>query len=127
MGPYSVMAVIPFRFLDLPREVRDNIYEATIFDFSPPDILLDFPDPDSVRFQKMNTNILLANRRAYWEARDVIVRRAQLVRISSSRPGAGDLSDLVAFCGLIGIDPISRNLCVMIHHSTYQDFAYLFL
>lgn len=94
-------AVTPFRFLDLPREVRDDIYEAAIFDLSPPDMFMKLEDPDSLRPRKMDTNVLLTSRQIYWEARDVIVRRAQLIMVSFERRNVDPFENLMtALSGL---------------------------
>lgn len=128
MNSHSVTAVTPFRLLDLPREVRDDIYEAAIFDLSPPDMFLRPRDPDSVRLRKMNTNVLLTNRQVYWEARDVIVRRGQLMMISIERHIFPDFKQvLMTLSGITGIDPMYRSLCIMGHCSMYQIPTYAFL
>lgn len=118
-------AVTPFRFLNLPREVRDDIYEAAIFDLRPPDMFLSIASPDSIRFRKMNTNIVLTNRQAYWEAQDVILRRGQLIMVSF--PGFTKFWSLTDSCGITGINPMYRSLCIMTHHSKLQISTYGFL
>lgn len=121
MDPDSVAAVTPFRLLDLPREVRDDIYEAAIFDLSPPDMFLRPKDPDSVRLRKMNTDVLLGNRQVYWEARDVIVRRGRLIMMSIQRDIFPDFEEvLTTLAGITPIDPMYRRLCILSHHSMYQ-------
>lgn len=123
MDPNSVTAVTPFRLLDLPREVRDDIYEAAILDLSPPDMFADpYPeDPDSLGLRKMDTNILLTSRQVYWEARDVVVRRAQLIMVSIWCWDFDEFVDLLKTVPVIaGIDPMYRNLCIMSHRSMYQ-------
>lgn len=130
MDPHSVAAVTPFRLLDLPREVRNDIYEAAILDLSPPDMFITpkAEDPDSLGLRKMNTNIFLTNRQVYWEARDVIVRRAQLVMVSIRCRNLRYLGNLLtALSVIVGIDPMYRNLCIMGHRSMYQILTCTFL
>lgn len=118
MWAQSVGAVAPFRFLDLPREVRDDIYEAAIFDLSPPDMFMRPQDPDSIRLRKMDTNVLLTSRQVYWESRDVIVRRAHLVMVSIEHRNIDLLEKLlIPLSGITGIDPMYHNFCVMTHRS----------
>lgn len=115
-------AVNPFRLLDLPREVRDDIYEAAIFDLSPPDMFWGQGDRD---LRKMDTNVLLTSRQVYWEARDVIVHRAQLILVSVKHWDVEILRNTLT--GITGIDPVYRNLCIMSHRSMYHIFTYTFL
>lgn len=128
MDPPLVTAVTPFRFLNFPREVRDDIYEAAIFDLSPPDMFMRPRDPYSRRRRKMDTNVLLTSRQVFWESRDVIVRRGQLVMVSIEFQDAADLEDLfTALSGFTEIDPMYYNLCVMKHRSKYQILTHRFL
>lgn len=121
-------AVTPFRFLNLPREVRDDIYEAAIFDLSPPDMFMRPRDPYSMRRRKMDTNVLLTSRQVFWESRDVIVRRAQLVMVSIELRDAAELEDLfTALSGFTEIDPMYYNLCVMKHRSKYHILTHRLL
>lgn len=119
MDPPSVTAVTPFRLLDLPREIRDDIYESSILDLSPPDMFINpHRHRNSLRLRKINTNVLLTNRQVYWEARDVIVRRAQLIMVSVWCWGSGYLGE--TFPRITAIHPMYRNLCIMSHRSMYQ-------
>lgn len=128
MESQLVTAVTPFRFLDLPREVRDDIYEAAIFDLSPPDMFMKPQDPDSLRLRKLDTNVLLTSSQVYWEARDVIVRRGQLIMVSFKHRNVFHFEKLLkALSGVTGIDPMYRNLCVMKHRSKYQILTHRFL
>ncbi|KAG6358575.1 hypothetical protein INS49_012093 [Diaporthe citri] len=121
MNPSSVVAVTPFRFMDLPQEIRDDIYEAAIFAFTPPGLLFSSGrDPSGWRY--MNTNILLTNRKVYWEALDVVVRRAQLVMVSGSpvyhqshMSCEVSMRILTDKSGITVIHPKYRNFCIM-HH-----------
>lgn len=127
MDPHSATAVAPLRLLDLPREVRDDIYEAVIFDLSPPDMFMKIDDPDSTQLRKMDTNILLTNRQMYWEARDVIIHRGQLIMVSTSFQDLKTIETcLMHTSGITPIDPIYRNLCIMSHHSRYLILTYTF-
>lgn len=75
----------PFRLLDLPREVRDGIYYGMLCDWRQVDTrgqtLLD----GRVRFAPMHlrieTNILLANKQIYQEAKLVLLKGNQFVHI----------------------------------------------
>lgn len=76
----------------------------------------------------MNIEVLLANRQVYWEARDVIVRRGQLIMISMERGIYGGFEEvLVTLAGITAIDPMYRRLCILSHHSMYQILTYEFL
>lgn len=127
MDPHLDTAVTPFRLLYLPREVRDDIYEVAIFDLSPSDMFMKFDDPDSIKLRNMNTNVLLTNRKMYWEARDVIIRRGQLNMVSTLRQLFKDFEAcLMQLSGFKRINPMYRNLCIMSHHSMYQILTYTF-
>lgn len=125
MDSHPMTAVTPFRLLDLPREVRDDIYEAAIFDLSPPDM---FWEEGDLKFRKMDTNVLLTSRQVYWEARDVTVHRAQLILVSVKHWDL-ELGITISrtLSGITGIDPMYRNLCIMSHRSMYHIFTYTFL
>lgn len=125
MDSHPMTAVTPFRLLDLPREVRDDIYEAAIFDLRPPDMF--WEEGDELR--KMDTNILLTSRQIYWEARDVTVHRAQLILVSVKQWDLETLGIGIwrTLSGVTGIDPMYRNLCIMSHRSMYHIFTYTFL
>lgn len=128
MDPHLAMVVDPFRLLDLPREIRDDIYEAAIFDLSPPDMFICPQDPDSIKLRRLNTNVLLTNRQVYWEAREVIIRRGQLIMVSTSRRDSESIeSCLMQTFGITPIDPMHGNLCIMSHYSTYRTLPYAFL
>lgn len=128
MDPSLVTAVTPFRFLKLPQEVRDDIYEAAIFDLRPLDMFMTPGDPDSIKLRKLNTNVLLTSRQVYWEARDVIIRRGQLIMVSLPRERFELFEEyIMALSGITRIDPRYGNLCIMSHHSMYQILTYKFL
>lgn len=76
----------------------------------------------------MDTNVLLTSRQVYWESRDVIVRRAQLVMVSIEYEDVVELEDIKrALSGITQIDPIYYNLCVMNHRSKYQILTHTFI
>lgn len=131
MNPNSVAAVTPFRFLDLPQEIRDDIYEAAIFDFTPPGMLFS-SGRDPPKWRHMNTNVLLTNRKVYSEALDVILRRAQLIMVSgphvypeACRPSEISIRILTQSSGITVIHPKYRNFCIMNHRSMYQNISSL--
>lgn len=81
----------------------------------------------------MNTNILLTNRKVYWEALDVIVRRAQLVMVSGPHVFQNphvipevSMRSLTDSSGLTVIHPKYRNFCIMNHQSMYQNISSAF-
>lgn len=126
MDSHPMTAVTPFRLMDLPREVRDDIYEAAIFDLRPPNLFWEKGD----ELQKMNTNVLLTSRQVYWEARDVTVHRAQLILVSVKHWDVGYFGFHIlenTLSGITGIDPMYRNLCIMSHRSMYHISTYTFL
>ena len=69
-----------FRFLNLPREIRDKIYGI---------LLCTFPPPESVTKGTMlskkdlHPNILRVNRQVYEESYDVILKKNRFVLVSS--------------------------------------------
>lgn len=70
-----------FRFLDIPREIRDKIYEH---------LLCTFPQPDSVTqgfklpMKDFTSGILLVNKQIYSESYDVMIKGNRFVRVSST-------------------------------------------
>ncbi|KAG6356279.1 hypothetical protein INS49_015666 [Diaporthe citri] len=75
----------PFRLLDLPREVRDEIYRGMLCDWrkdaAPGHILVN----GTVRFapmrRRIEANILLANKQIYQEAKLVLLQENQFVLV----------------------------------------------
>lgn len=81
----------PFRFLDLPIELRDDIYELAIFDIPVPDpdrglsLLMENPRTsleDELKAGKLHPNILLSSQQVFEEANSNILRRGQLVSVT---------------------------------------------
>lgn len=129
MDPNSKTAVTPFHLLGLPHELRNDIYEAAIFDLSPPELFMGHSNPNPFPLRNVNTNVLLTSRKVYWEALDVIMRRSQLIMVSATRlhPGLTISSELsvgvmAAWSGITMIHPKYRTLCIMNHRSMYQTF-----
>lgn len=87
-----------FRFLDLPLEVRNAIYNvllcspppATLRNIDQEDLL---PPPQGMAYftHPLDKNILLVNRQVHAEATDAMLRGNQLVRIRTSTATAGRL------------------------------------
>ncbi|KAL1801226.1 hypothetical protein ACET3X_001568 [Alternaria dauci] len=70
----------PFRFLDLPREVRDNIYSILLCTFPPPDsitrgIMLSKED--------FSPSILRVNKQIYSESYDIMIKGNRFVLVTS--------------------------------------------
>lgn len=63
--------------------------------------------------QKIDTNILLANRQTFAEAKEIILRRAHLVKVVTSNV---DLSRRLCASQLCLLDAKYSNLCVMTHY-----------
>lgn len=75
-----------FRFCDLPREIRNQIYRELLCDFEPPSPTVDasymfafMPDRHTI-----DTAILRTSTSIYQEAYDVMVKTNRFVRITSS-------------------------------------------
>lgn len=126
MDPETTTPIAPFDLLGLPRELRNDIYEAAIFDLSPPEMFLFQAEITNFAYRNMNTNILLTNRKLYWEARDLIVRRGQLVIVSATLLHSGSIHEprtpvdiLTGWSRITVIHPKYRNLCIMEHRSMY--------
>lgn len=75
----------PFRLLDLPREVRDEIYRGVLCDWQKDAALGHVLVQGRVQFARMcrriEPNILLANKQIYQEAKLVLLQENQFVRI----------------------------------------------
>lgn len=87
-----------FRFLDLPLEVRNAIYNVLLC--SPPPATLRnidledlLPPPQAMAYfaHPLDKNILLVNRQVHAEAMDAMLRGNQLVRIRANTATAGRL------------------------------------
>ncbi|KAG6363962.1 hypothetical protein INS49_009065 [Diaporthe citri] len=63
--------------------------------------------------QKIDTNILLANRQTFAEAKEIILRRARLVKVTTTNI---DLSRRLCASQLSLLDPKYSNLCIMTHN-----------
>lgn len=79
---------IPFRFLDLPIEVRNAIYHVVLCDPPPAKLrrveqadLLWLPEGMSVITHPREMQILHTNRQVHAEARDVMLRGNQFIRV----------------------------------------------
>lgn len=90
----------PFRFLDLPLEVRNAIYNVILCTPPPPVLwpleqqdVLDVPKELSYICHPLETQILRANRQIHSEAKDVMLRGNQFVRIRGR--SAHGMSDFV--------------------------------
>lgn len=133
MDPETTTATTPFRLLDLPQELRDDVYETAIFDLSPPEIFISPTWANEFAYRNMNTNIMLTNRKIYWETLDVILRRGQLVMVFATRLHRRMDRDyrslvhlLTGWSGITMIHPKYRNLCIMQHRSMCQNFPFTF-
>ncbi|KAF9700437.1 hypothetical protein EKO04_001964 [Ascochyta lentis] len=83
-----------FRFLDLPREIRDKIYSTLLCSFDPrPDSwkpsVDPFLDPDfmnalSIAEHAIDTSILLTSKQIHREAYDIMVKTNRFVRLTTS-------------------------------------------
>lgn len=75
----------PFRLLDLPREVRDDIYRGMLCDWRKGALLGHIVVDGIVRFapmrRRIEPNILLANKQIYQEAKLVLLQENQFVLI----------------------------------------------
>lgn len=75
----------PFRLLDLPREVRDEIYRGMLCDWRKGAALGHTKVGSMVQFARMRPriepNILLANKQIYHEAKLVLLQESQFVLI----------------------------------------------
>lgn len=75
----------PFRLLDLPREIRDNIYHGMLCDFGSLTAFGHTLVNGCVVFDPMRRdiepNILLANKQIYQEAKLVLLKQNQFVHI----------------------------------------------
>lgn len=64
----------PFRFMDMPAEVRDQVYANLLY----PELDFEHSHDGAALF---DTTILLTNRRIFAEARDVMLKKNKFVRI----------------------------------------------
>ncbi|KAL1869412.1 hypothetical protein Daus18300_005624 [Diaporthe australafricana] len=140
MASPSLIVDQPCRLLDCPRDIRDEIYTHLLLDFpvashselmeralqDPASIHLedketidgacDF-DSKALQFvdQRHNiaTNILLVNRQVFAEAKEMILRRAQLVKVVAFNI---DLSRQLFAGQICLIDVKYSNLCILTHH-----------
>lgn len=78
----------PFRFLELPLEVRNAIYNVILCSPPPPKLwpleqqdLVGVPDENSHLCHLFETQILRVNHQIYSEAKDVMLRGNQFIRI----------------------------------------------
>lgn len=78
----------PFRFLDLPLEVRNGIYNVILCTPPPPKLwpleqqdLVGVPEEDSYIQRPFETQILCASRQVHAEAKDAMFRGNQFIRI----------------------------------------------
>ena len=117
-----------------------NVLECYTLGFvavlTPPlaEMFMGLPGQSIFAFRNMNANILLTGRKVYEEARDVILRRAQLVKVSvdwlyprvflpegqAAQARALPVCILTGWSGISVIHPKYSNLCNMHHHSRYQ-------
>ena len=75
----------PFRFLDLPGELRNKIYTITLCTFKRLNHEDEFPstNPQSIESlaQKLDTALLCTNRQVYKEAYDILIKINRFVQI----------------------------------------------
>ncbi|KAK7710695.1 hypothetical protein SLS64_005598 [Diaporthe eres] len=85
MGTNAPISEVPFRLMDLPREVRDGIYRGMLCDWQKGALLGHIVVDGKVRFAPMRhriePNILLANKQIYQEARLVLLKGNQFILI----------------------------------------------
>lgn len=84
----------PFRFLDLPREIRNQIYQIVLCSFAPRPTTITIPDDPELDFDftdtlarvehDTRTSILLTSRQIHREAYDTMVKTNRFVRLTSS-------------------------------------------
>lgn len=119
------------QLLDLPIELRDKIYELSIFNLPPPDpskglrLMLRYREPISYKCLNtvtLHTDILQVSHQVSEEASSNILRQAQLVCIEVH---GEELRECVmhALAGSqIAVLPDKyRSFCVLRHKSKYQD------
>lgn len=79
---------MPFRFLDLPLEVRNDIYNIILCHPPPPTLwpleqqdLVGLPREDSYLCHPSETQILRVNHQVHFEAKDVMLRGNQFIHV----------------------------------------------
>lgn len=81
------LAIAPFRFRDLPGEIRNRIYRQILCDFEPPPNTVNVANP--LEFQRVghsiDPTILRTSKQTYREAYDVMIKNNRFVRIESIR------------------------------------------
>lgn len=129
------------RFLELPPELRSEVYEHALFDLPAPNdfrLVLEMAAFEDRRLRlgrtgppsfsgpkpgKVNTNILLTNKEVFQEARYIIIVRAKLVGImhnlSLSSEQGQELFNILSFTHIPILDKKYYNFCVMIHESGF--------
>lgn len=125
MDAGATTATTQLDLLGLPLEIRDDIYEFAVFDLSPAGPFMG-ETGTTTNYRHMNTNILLTNRKIYWEVRNMIVRRGRLVMVSATylhiELFSFPLDELVGILGICSpIHPKYRNLCIMNHYGMCQN------
>jgi hypothetical protein len=73
-------AAQPFRFMDLPRELRDKIYRNLLCSFISP---LDSDSGLAIMNHSLNIDILCTSSKVYEEAHDVMIKTNQFVHVRS--------------------------------------------
>ncbi|KAI4948369.1 hypothetical protein J4E91_005791 [Alternaria rosae] len=78
----------PFRFMDLPGELRNQVYSLLLCSFGFPveQTIENFPLPIASDGHRADTAILLTNRRVHLEAYDVMVKSNRFVVVRASPP-----------------------------------------
>lgn len=78
----------PFRFLDLPLEVRNDIYNVILCTPPPPELwpleqqdIVGLPRKDSYLCHPLETQILRVNHQVHFEAKDVMLRGNQFIHV----------------------------------------------
>jgi hypothetical protein len=77
----------PFRFRDLPKEIRDKIYRELLCDFHPQStttMLSQMLDSSVRALHSINTDILRTSTTVYREAYEVMVKTNRFVKVTSA-------------------------------------------